>query len=378
MNNNITKSVIGTKDCYGCGLCVKVCRKHVLDIQLNTTGFFEPIAVNIEDCVDCGLCQKVCSYNGEVDVFHPNLSYAGWSKNPENRKLSSSGGVAYEIAKTALEHGFSIICVKYNIEKKRAEHYIAENIDELNSSRGSKYIQSYTVDALKQIDRHKKYVFIGSPCQAASVRLFVDTFKLADNFIIIDFFCHGIPSYNLWNKYLEKHSIDLGTIKEISWRNKKKGWHNGYCMTIQGENATYQSYKQQDDFYAFFLGDACLGEACYDSCKFKYDKSCADIRLGDLWGKKFAKNQDGVSSVIVFTQKGNTILSWANVNLDELPFEDAAEGQMKSTARRPWYYNICSKKLNQDSYDLSFLGILLRYQKVAKSYISKVISVIKK
>lgn len=377
--NDVTKSVIGTKGCYGCGVCVKACNKHVLDIQLNSDGFFEPIAINIDNCINCGLCKKVCSFSENLDIFsNPIQSFAGWSNVLENRNLSSSGGVAYEIAKKALEKGYSIICVRYNILKARAEHYIADNLNDLKASRGSKYIQSYTIDALRQIDRQKKYVFIGTPCQAASIRLYVERFKLSDKFIIIDFFCHGVPSYNLWEKYLKEHTIGLGQIKDISWRNKKREWHNGYCITIKGQKATYQSYRQTDDFYALFLGDACLGKACYDSCKFKYNKSCADIRLGDLWGKKYAKNQEGVSSILVYSQKGNEILSLSNVSIVELPFEEVAEGQMKSAAQRPWYYNICSKNIKRDNYRLSFMGALLRYQKIVKSYILKVISIIEK
>lgn len=373
--SDITKTVIGTKGCYGCGVCVKACNKQVLDIQLNSDGFFEPVAINVGNCTGCGLCKNVCSFRKDFDMFSSLIkSFAGWSNVLENRKLSSSGGVAYEIAKNALENGYSIICVRYNILKARAEHYVADNLSDLKASCGSKYIQSYTIDALRQIDRHKKYVFIGTPCQAASVRLYVEQFKLSDNFIIIDFFCHGVPSYNLWKKYLKEHTIGLGQIKDISWRNKKKGWHNSYCITIKGQNATYQSHSQKDDFYAFFLGDACLGKACYDSCKFKYDKSCADIRLGDFWGGKYANNQVGVCSILVFSQKGNEILTSSNVTIVELPFEEVAEGQMKSNARRPWFYNICSKNLKSEGYRLNFMGFLLRYQKKVGSYVLKVIS----
>ena len=171
---NISNSVIGTKDCYGCGLCVNVCKKNVLNLRLNECGFFETAAINVDFCVNCGLCKEVCSFKKDTKTYNPYLSFAGWSNNIENRKLSSSGGVAYEISKAALGMGYSIICVRYNIEEGIAEHYIADNLDDLKQSRGSKYIQSHTVKALGKIDRHKKYVFIGTPCQAASMRLFVE------------------------------------------------------------------------------------------------------------------------------------------------------------------------------------------------------------
>ena len=113
---NISNSVIGTKDCYGCGLCIKVCKKNVLNLHLNESGFFETAAINVDACVNCGLCKEVCSFNKNTKIFNPCLSFAGWSNNIENRKLSSSGGVAYEISKAAIGMGYSIICVRYNIQ----------------------------------------------------------------------------------------------------------------------------------------------------------------------------------------------------------------------------------------------------------------------
>lgn len=373
---NISNSVIGTKDCYGCGLCVSVCKKNVLNLRLNAYGFFEPDAVNIDACVNCGLCKEVCSFDKDTIVFSPFLSFAGWSNDMENRKSSSSGGVAYEISKAALEMEYSIICVRYNVQKGIAEHYIADNLDDLKQSRGSKYIQSYTVEALTKINRHRKYVFIGTPCQAASMRLFVEKFGISDNFIIVDFFCHGVPSYKLWKKYLEEHSGDLGCIKDISWRNKNKGWHSGYCITIKGDKSVYQSYRSHDDFYAFFLGDACLGKACYDNCRFKYDKSCADLRLGDFWGNEYLKNEKGVSSVVVFTQKGQDLLLSSDIELVRHSFEQVANGQMKTTAKRPWYYALCFNNLNNDKLSLQMMGRILRNYKLMTSYIQRIISIL--
>lgn len=40
-----------------------------------------------------------------------------------------------------------------------------------------------------------------------------------------------------------------------------------------------------------FLGDYCSGKHCQERCKYKYDKSSADIRIGDLWGKTYAKDE---------------------------------------------------------------------------------------
>ena len=89
-----------------------------------------------------------------------------------------------------------------------------------------------------------------------------------------------------------------------------------------------------DLFYKLFLGDVCLGPQCEKQCKYKYDKSSADIRIGDLWGNTYKDNQKGVSALVTFTEKGRDVVeSLQNVTLVENPFEVVAEGQMKKNAK---------------------------------------------
>lgn len=112
---------------------------------------------------------------------------------------------------------------------------------------------------------------------------------------------------------------------------EKINWHDSYDMLIREKKSYIESRLSQGDmFYALFLGDCCLGKQCYEHCKYKYDQSSADIRIGDLWGKTYIDNEDGVSGAIAFTAKGNEILHSINCELVEHPFEVVAEGQMKT------------------------------------------------
>ena len=71
-------------------------------------------------------------------------------------------------------------------------------------------------------------------------------------------------------------------------------WHDS-CNLLIREKSFYNSrLSQGDNFYRFFLSDACLGKACYEMCKYKYDRSAADIRIGDLWGDTYKSDEDGV------------------------------------------------------------------------------------
>lgn len=49
--------------------------------------------------------------------------------------------------------GYQAIVVRYNIEKHRAEHYVASTIPELMDSKESKYIPSYTADGFSEIKK---------------------------------------------------------------------------------------------------------------------------------------------------------------------------------------------------------------------------------
>ena len=197
---------------------------------------------------------------------------------------------------------------------------------------GSKYIQSYTVDGFKAVNRKEKYLVTGTPCQMDSFRRYIRKFKVEDNFVLMDFFCHSVPSMFAWNNYLQIVEKQTGPITYASWRNKFTGWHDSWAMAIDGSGDGvsscgiadwYDSYNihisekkhsynsrlsQGDIFYKLFLGDYCCNPACQKNCKYKYDKSSADIRIGDFWGATYAKDEEGVSSVVAFTEKGHEIL----------------------------------------------------------------------
>lgn len=116
---------------------------------------------------------------------------------------------------------------------------------------------------------------------------------------------------------------------------EKVNWHDSYNLLMKGEKGYLNSRLSQGDiFYKLFLGDYCSNPACSKNCKYKYKASGADIRIGDLWGKTYQHNEDGVSAAIAFTPKGNKIIRSLNCTLIEHPFDIVAEGQMKRNCRK--------------------------------------------
>lgn len=189
----------------------------------------------------------------------------------------------------------------------------------------------------------------------------------------------------MWDKYIKEVEKTIGKITYVSWRNKFTGWHDSWAMAIDcNEKKEYQnSYSllvkekrskynsrlsQGDAFYRLFLSDTCLGKACYENCKFKYDRSSADIRIGDLWGKTYQNNEEGVSAAVTFTKKGYELLHECNLEKIEHPFDIVAEGQMKKMPLRDGLYEKMKNLLQRDDLDINQiyaqLLVALKWRKV--------------
>lgn len=191
--------------CYGCAVCAIACPKKIIDVRLNSNGFYEPYITDGAKCVNCGLCLEVCSYNHSEIALNelPKVSYGAWSKEKSVRHICASGGVGFEIGRYLIGKGYKAIGVKYDVKRAKAEHYVASSVDEFILSMGSKYIQSYTLSGFKEINRKDKFLVSGTPCQIDSLRRYINKMKCQENFVLLDFFCHGVPSKFVWDKYIK-------------------------------------------------------------------------------------------------------------------------------------------------------------------------------
>lgn len=382
-------NITDIRDCYGCGVCATVCARNIIELRLNANGFYEPYLTDKLKCTDCGLCLNVCSYANDGLSLKSDVikSYAAWSNDNKVRHRCSSGGIGFEIGRTLINQGYKVCGVRYNIDKKRAEHYIATTVEGLIQSIGSKYIQSYTVEGFKAINRKEKYLVTGTPCQIDSFRRYIQKFHCEDNFVLLDFYCHGVPSMLMWQKYVAWAEKQVGKLAYVSWRNKftdwcdswmtsidsgntigRVNWHDSYNLLLRGEKTfMFSNLSKGDMFYRLFLGDSCLGKACYEHCKFKYASSSADIRIGDLWGNTYKENEDGVSVVIAFTEKGNKVLTLCNCTFIEHPFKVVAEGQMKTSPNQPSYSKDIWKILrNKRTTIFQAISVVDRHERIVR------------
>ncbi len=304
------------KECTSCQMCGAVCAQNAITIKLNEDGFYRPY-VDEYRCTNCGLCTKVCyKFDAEVKVTTPAEEDKIEVRSAQNKsdmllKKVTSGGVADALAKELIMQGFTCIGVTYNDSLHRAEHTVATTTEDTDAFRGSKYIQSYSIDALKELvknARTTKFAVFGLPCHIYAVHKFLIMRKLRDNCVLVDLFCHGCPSMLVWNKYEQdiKNRVGSKRFDDVQFRSKVKGWGAYHIsVNIDGKEA-FVSTPKNDEFYSLFFSDMVLNDACAD-CKLRSTMEYTDIRLGDFWGKKFQNDRKGVSAVAVVTERGKQL-----------------------------------------------------------------------
>lgn len=273
-------------------------------------GFLLPV-IDKTLCVNCGQCQKVCPVLHPGQKRMPLAVYAAKAKDDELRMKSSSGGMFTLLAREILKQGGVVYGAGWEKPAWRVVHKSAENEEELDDLRGSKYVQSDMGDTFRQVkdqlDTGRWVLFSGCPCQISGLKLFLQ--KPYDNLLCVDLICHSVASPKVFELY--KQSImSKGKLVYFHFRDKKEGWEPLFYIRYELDNGSRVSIK----FVDTFLGKGwALGWFCRPSC-FACQKGfsgMADLTISDAWGcEDFAKtisDSIGVSLCFVMTPKGKMI-----------------------------------------------------------------------
>lgn len=335
------------RECTSCQLCATMCAREAIKIELNEDGFYRPV-VDADKCTDCGLCTKVC-YKFDADVKITALEqlsktdfYSAWSNDDAIVKDTTSGGIGDLLAHELLKKGYKVVGCAYNDNLVRAEHRIAGNENELLPFRGSKYIQSYTFEALKEVVkncRHEKYAVFGTPCQIYALSRIAEMKKCRDNFFFVDLYCHGCPSLLAWQKYQKhiKKQEGVESFDKVEFRSKTLGW-GAFCVSFYNKGKRiFNSSRNLHGFYELFFCDQVLNEGCHE-CQLRGTHEYTDIRLGDFWGKKYLDNTRGVSGVSIVTDRAKAVfekIKAEDVTIAECKYEEFLPYQSWGKAHHP-------------------------------------------
>jgi len=288
---------------------------------LSADGFYKP-DVDKSLCVNCGLCIDICyKYDSreECDLINACKGYSARNRDRDTLMKSSSGGVSIELMRRCLKLGYWIVGVAYDYEKDLAVTKISKSEQELEAFHGSKYFQSSTEAAFRTIvslAAKQKFAVFGTPCQIYAIKRFAEKKRILNQFLLVDLFCHGCPSLNLWKKCLEeqKKICRVDKFEHIMFRSKDYGWHefsNTFFTVLEKQT----SKRNNDPFYTLFFLGQLYNEACFD-CSMRSKVNAADIRVGDYWGWRFDRDNEGVSALIAITPKGEQLIDAVSDRID--------------------------------------------------------------
>lgn len=327
--------------CSGCGACVNTCGCRAIELINDEDGFVYP-KIDDEKCVDCGMCKKVCPFSGENKTAENQKFYAAKSRSDSVIKGSSSGGAFYEIAKAFCDENFAVFGAEMSDELK-VRHTFIEDFSEISKIQKSKYVQSNTEDSFVRVrdflKEGKKVLFSGTPCQVAGLKKFLG--KDYDNLLTIDIVCHGVPSQQLFDKYIKELSDKCGEkIASFTFRNKKDfdtKKCNQKTVLIKTESGREIVKEVLQCEYLAAFHEAMFYRPSCGECPFANTDRVGDITLADFWGaeKYFSDFDDGrgVSLVIANSGKGMTAFERAQLESIETDKEKAVGNNAQ--LRRP-------------------------------------------
>lgn len=299
------------KDCTGCMACVQSCPTHCISARTAEGGFAYP-QIDTTHCIGCGRCTKACPVSNAPHSVKKPEAYAATACNKDVRRNSSSGGVFSLIARKVIADGGTVFGAAFTNDFL-VRHIAASTDEELAKLRGSKYLQSDTSEAYKEVkkllDNGTAVLFSGTPCQIAGLYAFLG--ERPEALVCLEVVCHSVPSPAVWQHYLRLICAGVKP-RVVSFRNKANGWED-YTLAVETEDGgVIHSAGKTNPYIRAFIGGLCSRRSCY-RCKFRGGKSGADITLADCWGVKHyapdAYNVDGVSLVLTHTEKGSALFS---------------------------------------------------------------------
>lgn len=157
-----------------------------------------------------------------------------YSHDENVRINSSSGGIFTELAEYIINLGGVVFGCALD-ERMYSRHIMVKEKQDLSKLRGSKYVQSEignTYILCKELlQKGKKVLFTGTPCQIEGLYRYLQCASdknIVRNLYTQDLICHGVPSPDVWKKYLDvlKRKNNGSEIVDVKFRDKSKGWKN--------------------------------------------------------------------------------------------------------------------------------------------------------
>lgn len=333
--------------CVSCGLCVV---SGVVDIIIDKKrGIYVPVSRNSEVEFSCcpgrgypivalATCEDESKWSLELGRYLNVVSAR--SLNIDFVKNASSGGVASTLARYLVKSkkvdGAIVTSLRYGVDGPRPIPTIAHKDEDFIRAQGSKYCPAPTCALLGEIiDTAKKYVFIGTPCQVAGIRLLQKQDQKWSEVIpyVIGIFCGGYKDLRETDTLIQRAGFDPMSVTRFCYRGDGQP---GY-MTIEdmyGKTAklAYPGYAKMTGYTKRWRCRMCVDATA----------ELADISIGDAWIPRFLSSGFAWSAVIVRSCAMQLIINDMAAS-DELLTSHISLEELISSQRQ----NIQSKKYRQ-------------------------------
>ena len=146
---------IRKNQCVGCGACADICSVGCISMLGDPEGFAYP-KTDSAKCVGCGACDRVCPALN-VPEFSEKIPQTFLAVNRDEAVVgsSSSGGVFSALADKVTKAGGTVCGAAFDGDFS-VHHILAENSEELEKLKTSKYVQSNTGDIYSAVRRELK------------------------------------------------------------------------------------------------------------------------------------------------------------------------------------------------------------------------------
>lgn len=259
-----------------------------------------------------------------------NCGIEAWlyhSPNRDAKLRSSSGGAFYELAKNALAEGYFLCgCVWDN--NLVARHIVSRDINDLQRMQGSKYVQSCTGEAqrelIKLLKQGNKILFSGTPCQVIAASKIASILNKRDNLLSVAVICHGVPSPLSWESYkIWLNSREHDFLTDVNFRDKSVSGYRkqNVCYTFKsGKRVIEPSYLPTSKYMEASIVYNLSTRECCTKCKAKGWHDGIDIILGDWYAEYRGKGILGNSCICAYTDKGKVYVRGNLSNLQDIDY----------------------------------------------------------